>query len=160
MGRLEQGIDVVPFVLWIDFETQIHTLFFMGVCVLVTSGENFDVDEYLRESPFKPQQIYRRGEIPSKDNPEQRPLTESGFTLLVSQDEYPQLIEQVVHALRYWEEELQWLTDAGADKMLLDFGITEQTMLQRPQYLPPELISAMSRFEMGLVFSIVPQESH
>jgi hypothetical protein len=42
----------------------------MGVCVLVTSGANFDVDEYLRESPFKPQQIYRRREIPSKDNPD------------------------------------------------------------------------------------------
>ena len=77
----------VPFVLWVDFKSQFHTLFRMGVCVLVTSGEHFDVGECLRESPFKPQQIYCRGEIPSKDNPGWQPLTESGFILLVSQDD-------------------------------------------------------------------------
>jgi hypothetical protein len=65
------------------------------------------------------------------------------------------LIEQVGRALDYWDEELHQLNDAGADKMVLDFGITEKTMLQRPQFLPPELIAAMSRLDMGLVFSVV-----
>jgi hypothetical protein len=121
----------------------------------VASGVDFDVDEYLRDTPFKPQQIYRKEEIPPKDNPERQPLTESGFVLLVAQKEYPELIEEVLRALDYWEEEFHLLSDAGADKMVLDFGITEQAMLQRPQYLPPELILAMSRLEMGLVFSVV-----
>ena len=130
----------------------------MGVCVLVASGVDFDVDEYLRDTPFKPQHIYRKGEIPSKDNPERQPLAESGFVLLVAQKEYPELIEEVLRALDYWEEEFHLLNDAGADKMVLDFGIAEQAMLQRPQYLPPELILAMSRLEMGLVFSVVREQ--
>jgi hypothetical protein len=75
--------------------------------------------------------------------------------LLVSQGEYPELIEQSVRALDYYDEEFHQLRDAGAEKLVLDFGISEQTMLERPQYLPSELILAMSRLEMGLVFSVV-----
>jgi hypothetical protein len=131
----------------------------MGLCVLVASGPDFDVDDYLRDSPFKPQHIYRKGETAAKDNPEAELLTESGFVWVVGQDEYPQLIEQVLRTLDYWDEELHQLNDAGADKMILDFGITEKTMLQRPQFLPPELIAAMSRLEMGLVFSVVREQT-
>ena len=127
----------------------------MGICVLVASGADFDVDEYLRESPFEPQHVYHKGEAASKNHPEGDPLTESGFVLVVGEDEYPQLTERVVQALDYWDEELHALNDAGADKMLLDFGVDEQTMLQRPQYLPPELITAMSHLEMALVVSVI-----
>src|SRR5258707_10104237 len=130
-------------VLWIAFRPPSRTFCFMGVCVLVASGADFEVDDYLKDTPFKPQQVYRKGEIPAKNNPERRPLTESGFVLLVAQDEYPQLIEQVLRALDHWEEEFHLLSDAGADKMLLDFGIEKRVMLERPQYLPPELILAM-----------------
>jgi len=130
----------------------------MAVCILVASGDDFDVDEYLRDSPFKPSQVYRKGEIPAKDNPAREALTESGFVVLIGEEEYPALIEQVVHSLDYYEEELHDLNDAGADSILLDFGITEEMMLQRPQYLPPELIMAMSHLEMGLVFSVIRQQ--
>lgn len=129
----------------------------MAVCVLVASGEEFDVDEYLRESPFEPQHVYHKGEVPVPDNPEQEPLTESGFVLLVGQEEYPQLMEQVRRALDYWDEELHDLSTAGANNLLLDFGIAEDNLLQQPHYLPPELIAAMNRLEMGLVFSVVRQ---
>jgi hypothetical protein len=132
-----------------------RTISFMGVCVLVASGVDFDVDEYLKDSPFKPQHIYRKGEILAENNPAREALTESGFVVLVGEDEYPELVGQVLGALDYWEEELHQLNDAGAEKLVLDFGITEEAMLQRPQYLPSELILAMSRLEMGLVFSVV-----
>jgi hypothetical protein len=36
--------------------------------VLVASGVDFDVDEYVRDSPFKPQRIYRHGETASKND--------------------------------------------------------------------------------------------
>ena len=39
--------------------------------------------------------------------------------------------------------------------MLLDFGMEGQRTIERAQYLPPELIASMSRFQMGLVFSTV-----
>jgi len=129
----------------------------MALCVLVVSGVDFDVDDYLRESPFKPQQIYRKGET-AKD-PQAETLTESGLVLLMGEDEYPALIEQVVRGLDYWDEELHELNSAGAEKMLLNFGVSEQLLLQHPQYLPPELITAMARLEMGLVFSVVRKQT-
>lgn len=87
------------------------------------------------------------------------PLTESGFVLLLGEEDYPVLVEQAVRALDYWDEDLHLLNDAGADKMLLNFGVSEQSILQHPQYLPPELILAMSRLEMGLVFSVVREQT-
>jgi hypothetical protein len=43
----------------------------------------------------------------------------------------------------------------GVDNMLLDFGMEGQETIERAQYLPPELIVALSRYNMGLVFSTV-----
>ncbi len=129
----------------------------MAVCVLVASGPEFEVDEYLRESPFQPQQVYHKGELPAGTNPEPEPLAESGFALLVGQEDYPELVELVVQALDYWDEELHELSNAGAEKLVLDFGIAEESLVQHPHYLPPELIAAMNRLEMGLVFSVVRQ---
>jgi len=37
----------------IVFSPTIRTLSFMGFCVFVASGLNFDVDSYLKSSPFK-----------------------------------------------------------------------------------------------------------
>jgi hypothetical protein len=127
----------------------------MAVCVLVASGADFDVDEYLTESPFEPQQIYRKGDIPAPGNPEQEPLAESGFVLLVGQEDYPELMDQVFRALDYWDEELHELSAAGADKLVLNFGVAQEDLCQHPYYLPPELIAALHRLEMGLIFSVV-----
>jgi hypothetical protein len=127
----------------------------MGVCVLVASGAEFDVDRFLRDSPFKPHVVYHKGEIPAKDNPGGKPLTDSGFVLLVAQVEYPQLIEQVYRALVSLNKEFQRLKDAGANKILLDFGITDKSLAQRSQFFFPELLSAMSSLGMGLVVSVV-----
>ena len=130
----------------------------MGVCAFVASGLDFDVDEYLRDSPFKPVSVFEKGSVPAKDNPERRPRPDSGFLVLVSQDEEPHLINQTRDALEflaYHRLDIQALKEDGVDNLLLDFGITQQHVIKRPQYLPPELIEAMSTLTMGIIFSVI-----
>jgi hypothetical protein len=130
----------------------------MGVCVFVASGVDFDVDEYLRESPFKALSVFWKGHVPAKDNPAKEPRPDSGFVVLVNQDEKPTLLDQVMAALEflaYYKNEFERLKEARVDNMLLDFGMPQQQVLQQAQYLPPELIQALSSLEMGLIFSVV-----
>ncbi len=132
----------------------------MGTCMFVASGLNFDVDAYLRVSPFKDKiaTMFRKGQIPTKDNPQKIPRPDSGFVHMVSATHEPHLNYQIGPALDFLalnEKECERLKKLGVDNMLFDFGMEGQQTIERAQYLPPELITAMSRFHMGLVFSTV-----
>lgn len=130
----------------------------MGVCAFVASGLNFDVDRYLKGSPFKAISVFRKGQIPAKDNPERQPRPDSGFIAIVSENHEPDLSQQFKEALAFLlkhEKELGRLKDCGVDNMLLDFGFEVGDKIQQSGYLPPELIVALGRFGMGLIFSAV-----
>lgn len=143
---------------FLDFGTQFLSLPVMGVCVFVASGLNFDVDGYLRKGPFKPVSVFRKGEIPPMDNPQHQPRPDSGFVVLVAQTPDLGLSRELPEALKFLlthEQEILRLKDLGVDNMLLDFGVEHQGKLQEAKYLPPELIIALGRFGMGLIFSTV-----
>ncbi len=130
----------------------------MGVCVFVASGLNFDVDRYLAASPFKAMTVFRKGDIPPKNNPERKPRPDSGFVVLISGDQQLDLHPQLREALGFLKEhEAEWkaVRGAGVDNMLLDLGVQVGDRVQQAQYLPPELIAAMGRLGMGLIFSVV-----
>jgi hypothetical protein len=125
--------------------------------MFMAAGLRFDSDRYLRSSPFKAISVFRRGEVPPKDNPTREQRPDSGFLVLVSHDEHPQLTEQVVDAMGFLtahSKELEKLRAAGVEKMLFDFGSHQEHVMQRSQYLPPELLQAMAKHQMGLVFSL------
>ena len=129
----------------------------MGVCIFVASGLNFDVDRYLPTSPFKAAGIFRKGQIPPKSNPGKLPREDSGFSVIVSESPDLELAQQLEDALMFLvnhEQDLVNLKKAGMDNMLLDFGVEFKTA-QRSDYLPPELMVALARFSMGLVFSTI-----
>ncbi|NBR88118.1 MAG: hypothetical protein EBS84_21960 [Proteobacteria bacterium] len=122
----------------------------MGSCVFVASGLNFDVDSYLRGQPFQVAQIFRKGGLP--------PRPDSGFIVKVSSDQEPGLSHQISDALRFLienEEEVLRMRECGVDNQLLDFGVPSQAVEQHAHYLPPELMVALGRFRMGLIFSVV-----
>ncbi len=130
----------------------------MGVCVFVASGLNFDVDRYLAGSPLKAMTVFRKGDIPPKNNPERKPRPDSGFVVLISGDQQLDLNQQLKEALGFLnqhEAELKAVRGAGVDNMLLDLGVQVGDKVQQAQYLPPELIAAMARLGMGLIFSVV-----
>jgi hypothetical protein len=130
----------------------------MGVCMFTASGLNFDVDGFLRGSSLKPFTVYHQGESPKAGNILFRPQEEPGFMLLVSHDDKPKLVEQGRAALDFIaanNQEFEHLIEVGAEKLLLNFGLAKHQIAKRPQYLPPELLLAMGRSGIGLVFAVV-----
>jgi hypothetical protein len=130
----------------------------MGVCVFVASGLNFDVDRYLVGSPFKAMTVFRKGDVPPKNNPERKPRPDSGFVVLISGDREPGVNKQLKEALAFLtahESELKAVRSAGADNMLLDLGVETGDKMQQAEYIPPELIAVMGQLEMGMIFSVV-----
>jgi hypothetical protein len=130
----------------------------MGVCVFVASGFDFDVDRYLAGSPFKAMAVFRKGDIPPKNNPERKPRPDSGFVVLISGDQELSLSQQLKEALAFLdrhEPDLKSVREVGGDNMLLDFSVQVADKLQQAEYLPPELIAALGRSGMGLIFSVV-----
>ena len=130
----------------------------MGVCMFTASGLNFDVDGFLRGSSLKLFTVYHQGESPKAGNILFRPQEEPGFMLLVSHDDKPKLVEQGLAALDFIaanNQEFEHLIEVGAEKLLLHFGLAKHQIAKRPQYLPPELLLAMGRSGIGLVFAVV-----
>jgi hypothetical protein len=130
----------------------------MGVCVFMASGLNFDVDRYLAGSPFKALAVFRKGDIPPKNNPEQKPRPDSGFVVLISGDQQIGLGQQFKDAqafLHRHEAELKTLREVNVDNMLLDLSVQVGEKMLQAEYLPPELIAALGRLGMGLIFSVV-----
>ena len=130
----------------------------MGVCVFVASGLSFDVDRYLAGSPFKAMAVFRKGDIPPKNNPERKPRRDSGFVVLISGDRELGLGRQLKEALVFLDRhdaELKAVREVGVDNMLLDLSVQVADQMKQAEYLPPELIAALGRLGMGLIFSVV-----
>lgn len=128
----------------------------MGICAFMASGMSFDVDTYLKGSPFKATSVFRKGDVPEKENPNLRPRPDSGFVFLVTSEQRQGLSAQVTLAMKFLykhEKELGRLKSLGVDNMVLDFGVELGEGMPHSEYLPPELLFSMARFNMGLVFS-------
>jgi hypothetical protein len=129
----------------------------MGVCAFLAGGVNFDVDGYLRATPFEVLFVFRRGDV-RPDAPEDGPRPDSGFAAVVSHDDFPHLLDQVGEALDFvetHEKELDRLKALGAEHMALDFRVGQTEAVHR---WTSDLIAAMGRWQMELVFSVVETE--
>ena len=130
----------------------------MGVTAFIASGTEFEVDRYLEKCPFKPSRVFRKGEIPPKDNPELSARPDSGFVVLLGQDKAPGIASQtseVLLVLQTYEAELEGLRGLGVDTMLIDLGVEGSDQLQQSEYIQPSLIVALAHFRMGLIISTI-----
>ena len=124
----------------------------MGVCVFVASGLSFDVDRYLAGSPFKAMTVFRKGDVPPKNNPDRKPRPDSGFVVLLSGDQELGLGQQLKEALAFLEQhesELKAVRQVGVDNMLLDLGVQVRDKMQQAEYIPPELIAPWGDWGWG-----------
>jgi hypothetical protein len=119
--------------------------------MFVASGLNFDVDAYFPGRPFKDKiaTVFRKGQIPTRDNPEKIPRPDSGFVHMVSATQEPHLKCQIAPALEFLsknEKEICRLKKLGVDNMLFDFGTERQQTIegavQRTDELAAEGIEA------------------
>lgn len=130
----------------------------MGVAAFIATGLDFDVDGFLKRSPFKPASVFRKGDIPPKDNPTQQPRPDSGFVVVIQGNEQPAILPQVQAAydfLGLHEQEICRARNMGADTMMLDFGVPHQAILQQSVFLQPPLIEEAGKLGLGIMFSVI-----
>lgn len=140
-------------------------------CVLRVVGAEFEVDAFLRRSRFAPLKVWRRGDKMSTqvaDEPGSVPQKhgQSGFAALASAAPFRQTGQQVSDAtffLRRHEAGLSALAECpGVEAILLDFGIEDRPLHwqgheTQTSYFPPELLTLMARFKIGLVITRYPE---
>ena len=124
----------------------------MGACVFVASGLRFDVDGYLRTSPFKPVSVFRKGEIPGKESTAR---SDAGFVVVVGEGAVAEQVESAMTFLSRHEPDFQTMRQHGVDNLLFDFGVERNGKIQESHYLPPELITRMGQLGLGLIFSTI-----
>ena len=137
----------------------------MGVCAFVAGGVNFDMDQYIRDTPFEVLSVFHKGDARPEGDPEDGPRPDSGFVAVVSHDHFPHLLDQVAEAVDFLEmreQDLKRLTELGVDWMALDFRVQQESGPTPTHHLPKELITAMSRWQMELAFSVevAPEAEH
>ena len=107
-----------------------------GMCVLRAWGKNFDVDRFLKRSPWKPCAIFRRGEkrgiLGNKKN------AESSFNLGVSEASWLDLAAQVRDATKFIQKhksELRRLKRfPGVEGVVLDFPVEDRMSENKMTY--------------------------
>ena len=80
---------------------------------------------------------------------------------MVSQDYFPHLLDQAGEALDFLEtheKELERLNALAVDHMAFDFRVPRADSAQPTHHWTSELIAAMARWQMELVFSVVETE--
>jgi hypothetical protein len=115
----------------------------MPGCVLRASGDKFDVDAFLTDSPFRPAVVYRKGQ---RRRPASRGVqSASGFNVVVSDSDDP-LEKQVDYALKFLrdrrDELLRLVRFGGIEEVVLDFGCPQGDIAARSARFPSELLVA------------------
>ena len=110
--------------------------------VLRVSGATFDVDAFLKESPFKPDIVYRKGQ---RRRPASRGAqTSSGFNVLISESEDPD--EQVKSATRFLRDNrtelLRIMKTKGIDNVTIEISCPQKEFVARTAHLPTPLLGA------------------
>jgi hypothetical protein len=133
-------------------------------CVLRASGQDFDVDAYLTESPFEPDTVFRRGERVAAEAAEGPARGAGGFNLTVSRAPADDLAAQIDEATRFLdlhEEELRRLTGfAGVDVVFLNFGVSWRNVPVHTDVFPADLLWRAGALDISLAVSHYPSAGH
>jgi hypothetical protein len=131
----------------------------MSGCVLRAGGDNFDVDQFLSSSSFRPAAIFRRGERNWPDIASCPVSRISGFNLTVSDDNGDDRGEkQVADALAFIERdrnELMRLTSRKDVKTCLDFGcVLRRDAFVKSLRLPVEIVRECAALGIEIEVSV------
>lgn len=114
-------------------------------CILRVSGENFDVDEFIRSFGLPIESCWHKGELKFlKSQPNGRKNKSSGVCLLVSDEDFSELAKQISDALLYFRNNSSLLREIsvfpGVEWAVLDFGVEIKPPWFSSYSFPPELL--------------------
>ncbi len=126
-------------------------------CVLRASGKSFDVDAFLATSPFKPESVFRKGELIAPHQADGAARATGGFNLSVSAASMDDLAAQVDDATRFLdehEEELRRLGGFdGVDIVFLDFLVRWREAAVHTDAFPSDLLWRAGALDISLAVS-------
>jgi hypothetical protein len=132
-------------------------------CVLRASGQEFDVDGFLAQSPFKPEAVFRRGE-PVAAEPDSPARGAAGFNLTVSAASGDDLATQIEEATRFLdahEDELRRLTGFdGVEVVFLNFGVSWRDVAVHTDVFPSDILWRAGALDISLAVSHYPLKGH
>jgi hypothetical protein len=136
----------------------------MSGCVLRAGADNFDVDQFLASSCFRPTAIFRRGERRFPKSASSPVSRVSGFNLTVSDDDGDDHEEkQVADALAFIERnrnELMRLTNRKDVKTCLDFGcVLRRDAFMKSLRLPIGIVRECAALGIEIEVSVYADES-
>jgi hypothetical protein len=128
-------------------------------CILRASGPLFDVDEFLRYSPFAPTKVFHKGELRSP-HPSSKTAETSGSNLVVSPAGFDDLPRQIADAMEFLNQHKQELsrlaTFPGVEGVTLDFGIPRREVVAQFDRFPPRLLALAGSLGVGIELSHYP----
>lgn len=130
-------------------------------CVLRAYGAEFDVDDFLRNSPFKALVVVHRGDKRAHGSKlSDLRYDRSGVNISVSTCDFSDLTGQIKDATQFLNDnaqELRRLRDLpGVEGIDLDFPVEERDVIFQRDAFPPHLLAHMGELRIGLVVSRYP----
>lgn len=134
----------------------------MPGCVLQVSGEDFDVDAFLAQSPLKPYSVTRKGERRKYLSGDGREVYEDSYFCMLAGEgakdcSLPPLDEEVYQFLIKNKSELAVLNATpGVTRILLDFGVSNMGTYTQSFVFSSKLLRLVGELHMEIMLSIYP----
>ena len=124
-------------------------------CILHARGKEFCVDEFLKETDFKPERVHRRGEFIRRTG---RTYEDSGFILVVSEADSQNLSRQIEEAFGYLRchaesfRKLSKRPDIEAKR--LDFLCELRDVPLQSEFFPADFLALAGTLGIGVELSL------
>lgn len=129
------------------------------MCVLRVTGENFAIEDFLKNSSLKPIIVFKKGEHYFKKTFSQS----AGFNVSVSDKEFDDVEGQIKDAIVFLQREAietkRLAQFPDIEEIELDFAIStpsEEIMVWSRKF-PKELLSLLSASNIDLAFTVYPE---
>ncbi len=131
-------------------------------CMLRAAGRTFDVDRYLRRSPFRPSAVHRRDTpVFPASQPQGRRRQRSGCNIAVSNRDFGDFRGQVRDAIAFLDRFARSVKALrhypGVESVVLDFAVAwRDDVVTQSDVFPEPLVAAAGKLQLELAVSYYP----
>jgi hypothetical protein len=127
-------------------------------CVLRAAGRSFDVDKYLKRTPFVRYSMYRKGEPRFTHKPKGEINKTTGINITISDGSFDDLQRQIRSAVRFLERYKMEIRRLARFKGLdgapaLDFGINKRNVAGQFDRFSSEIVSLAGALGLAIELS-------